>query len=345
MKLIDLHKAGTSTWLDDLSRSALTSTLPERIARQEVFGVTTNPAIFQAAITKDESYKEAIAANKHLSAEELVELLTTEDVKAACRLFRPIYEETNGVDGRVSIEVDPRLAHNTTATIEQAKRLWSLIDQPNLMIKIPATRAGIPAIEEVIASGISVNVTLIFSVARYSEVIAAYQSGIARCEDPSRVHSVASFFVSRVDTAVDKLLTDEALKGLKGKAAVANAILAYELYLEKFKDFAHNHQRPLWASTGVKDPAYRATLYVDSLIAPNTVNTMPPSTLDSVIAAQFHIQDAITPNIENAKYDLLRLAENGIDLVKITGELEADGVDKFMTSWDLLLTEVEKAKQ
>ena len=341
MKITDLHRAGTSTWLDDLSRAALTTTLPERIARKEVFGVTTNPAIFQAAITKDPSYKDAITANKHLSAEEIVEILTTEDVREACKLFRPIYEATNGVDGRVSIEVDPRLAHNKAETIQQAKRLWAIIDQPNLMIKIPATRAGLPAITEVIASGISVNVTLIFSLTRYAEVIDAYQAGIAKCAKPENVHSVASFFVSRVDSAIDKLLTDDSLKG---KAAVANARLAYELYLEKFKNFPHNHQRPLWASTGVKDPAYRNTLYVDSLIAPNTVNTMPPSTLDAVIAADAKAEDTITSNIEQAKAELLALAEVGIDLVKITDELEADGVEKFMASWEVLLTEVEKAK-
>ena len=345
MKLTDLYAAGTSAWLDDLSRAALTTTLPERIARKEVFGVTTNPAIFQAAITKDESYKSAIAASKSLSAEEIVEKLTTEDVRDACKLFRPIFDATNGVDGRVSIEVDPRLAHQTAETVAQAKRLWSIIDQPNLMIKIPATKAGLPAITEVISAGISVNVTLIFSLTRYAEVIDAYQAGIEKCSNPKNVHSVASFFVSRVDSAVDKLLTDDSLKG---KAAIANARLAYELYLEKFKNFPHNHQRPLWASTGVKDPVYRSTMYVDSLIAPNTVNTMPPATLDAVISAVIEAEDTITPNIQSAKEELLALAALGIDLNKITDELEADGVDKFMTSWDVLLdaveAEIQKAK-
>ena len=342
MKIADLHAAGTSTWLDDLSRAALTTTLPERIAKREVFGVTTNPAIFQAAITKDPSYKSAISANKHLSAEEIVELLTTEDVRTACQLFSDIYRETKGIDGRVSIEVDPRLAHDTEATIEQAKRLWQIIDQPNLMIKIPATRAGLPAITEVIASGISVNVTLIFSLSRYAEVIDAYQAGIERCANPKTVHSVASFFVSRLDSAIDKLLNNDELKG---KAAVANARLAYELYLEKFKNFPHNHQRPLWASTGVKDPAYRATLYVDTLIAPNTVNTMPPATLSAVLDADIAAKESITSNIEIAKAELLALADAGIDLNRVTNELEADGVEKFMASWETLLTEVEKAKQ
>ena len=342
MKITDLRNAGTSAWLDDLSRAALTTTLPVRIARNEVFGVTTNPAIFQSAISKDSSYKSAIEKNKHLSAEEIVELLTTEDVREACKLFRPIYDATNGVDGRVSIEVDPRLAHNTSETIAQAKRLWEIIDQPNLMIKIPATRAGLPAITEVIAAGISVNVTLIFSLTRYAEVIDAYQAGIEKCADPKMVHSVASFFVSRVDSAVDKLLTDDSLKG---KAAIANARLAYELYTEKFKNYPHNHQRPLWASTGVKDPSYRSTMYVDSLIAPNTVNTMPPTTLDAVIASVIEAEDTITPNIATAKEELLAIAELGIDLIKITDELEADGVDKFMASWDVLLAEVEKAKK
>ena len=341
MKISDLHSVGTSTWLDDLSRAALTTTLPERIARQEVYGVTTNPAIFQSAITKDPSYQSAIAANKHLSAEEIVEKLTTEDVAAACDLFRPIYEATNGVDGRVSIEVDPRLAHDTAGTITQAKHLWALINKPNLMIKIPATRAGLPAITEVIASGISVNVTLIFSLARYGEVIDAYQAGIERCANPKVVHSVASFFVSRLDTAIDKQLSDPVLKG---KAAVANARLAYELYLEKFKNYPHNHQRPLWASTGVKDPAYRPTLYVDTLIAPNTVNTMPPTTLAATIEAEFAAADSITAHIESAKADLLALANAGIDLIEVTNFLEADGVEKFMQSWEALLAEVERVK-
>ena len=341
MKISDLHSVGTSTWLDDLSRAALTTTLPERIARQEVYGVTTNPAIFQSAITKDPSYQSAIANSKHLSAEEIVEKLTTEDVAAACDLFRPIYEATNGVDGRVSIEVDPRLAHDTAGTITQAKHLWALINKPNLMIKIPATRAGLPAITEVIASGISVNVTLIFSLARYGEVIDAYQAGIERCANPKVVHSVASFFVSRLDTAIDKQLSDPVLKG---KAAVANARLAYELYLEKFKNYPHNHQRPLWASTGVKDPAYRPTLYVDTLIAPNTVNTMPPTTLAATIEAEFAAADSITAHIESAKADLLALANAGIDLIEVTNFLEADGVEKFMQSWEALLAEVERVK-
>ena len=341
MKISDLHSVGTSTWLDDLSRAALTTTLPERIARKEVYGVTTNPAIFQSAITKDPSYQSAIAANKHMSAEEIVEKLTTEDVAAACELCRPIYEATNGVDGRVSIEVDPRLAHDTAGTIAQAKHLWALINKPNLMIKIPATRAGLPAITEVIASGISVNVTLIFSLARYGEVIDAYQAGIERCVNPKVVHSVASFFVSRLDAAIDKQLSDAALKG---KAAVANARLAYELYLEKFKNYPHNHQRPLWASTGVKDPAYRPTLYVDTLIAPNTVNTMPPATLAATMEADFEAADSITANIESAKTDLLGLAEAGIDLIEVTNFLEADGVEKFMQSWEALLAEVERVK-
>ena len=341
MKISDLHSVGTSTWLDDLSRAALTNTLPERIARQEVYGVTTNPAIFQSAITKDPSYQSAIAANKHLSAEEIVEKLTTEDVAAACELFNPIYRATNGVDGRVSIEVDPRLAHDTAGTIAQAKHLWALINKPNLMIKIPATRAGLPAITEVIASGISVNVTLIFSLARYGEVIDAYQAGIERCAKPQEVHSVASFFVSRLDTAIDKQLNDSALKG---KAAVANARLAYELYLEKFKNYPHNHQRPLWASTGVKDPSYRPTLYVDTLIAKNTVNTMPPTTLAATMEAEFVAADSITSHIESAKADLLALANAGIDLVEVTNFLEADGVEKFMQSWEALLAEVERVK-
>lgn len=188
MKPVDLYRAGTSTWLDDLSRAALTTSLPERIARQEVWGVTTNPTIFQSAISKDPSYRADLASISNLSAEEIVEKLTTDDVRAACKLFRPIYDATNGIDGRVSIEVDPRLAHDTEGTIAQAKHLHQLVGEPNVMIKIPATRAGIPAITEAIAAGISINVTLIFSLTRYAEVIDAYQAGIAKCTNPQNVH-------------------------------------------------------------------------------------------------------------------------------------------------------------
>ena len=340
-----LSDLGVSIWLDDLSRDRLaTGSLADLMTTHHVVGVTSNPTIFAQALAGSSGYDADIRAMKQAgkTAEEAVFDIMITDVQGACDLLNPVFEASRGQDGRVSLEVSPLLARDTAGTIAQAKDLWRRVDRPNLMIKIPATRAGLPAISEVIASGISVNVTLIFSLSRYAEVIDAYQAGIERCSNPKQVHSVASFFVSRLDSAIDKLLTDE---NLKGKAAIANARLAYELYLEKFKDFPHNHQRPLWASTGVKDPAYRPTLYVDTLIAANTVNTMPPATLAAVQDSDFEIRDSIKSNIESAKSELLALAEAGIDLNQITNELEADGVMKFMASWETLLAEVEKVKK
>src|SRR6478735_10018273 len=285
---------GVSIWLDDLSRERITSgNLTELISTRNVSGVTTNPTIFQGAIGGGgHSYAAQIAelAAKGASVDEAIFAATTDDVRDAADIFRPVYDATKGVDGRVSIEVSPDLAHDTDATIAQAKELWATVDRPNVHIKIPATKAGLPAITEVIGSGISVNVTLIFSLERYAEVIEAYLAGLEQAKaaglDLSKIHSVASFFVSRVDTEVDKRLksvgTGEA-KGLASLAGVANARLAYELYEKEFAtdrakaltDAGANPQRPLWASTGVKDPSLPDTLYVTELVAPGTVNTMP----------------------------------------------------------------------
>jgi transaldolase len=359
----DISKAGTSIWLDDLSRAKLTGTdaqsLPSRIANSGVVGVTTNPSIFNSAITGSADYAADIAFMKSLSPEEIVKKLTTDDVRNACDLFADIYTNSSGVDGRVSIEVDPRLAHDTQNTISEGKSLWQIVDRPNLLIKVPATKAGLPAITELIASGISVNVTLIFSCLRYEEVIDAFIQGIDEAQkrgiDLSTIHSVASFFVSRIDTSVDRQLkeinTQSSLE-LLGQAAIANAVLAYELFLTKstsarwmkLKDAGAHMQRPLWASTGVKDPTYDDTRYVMDLIAPSTVNTMPQSTLDAVIDhGKFH-GNTITPAMEHSHMALAQLSKNGVSLNHITETLEVEGVAAFAKAWQALLDDVDKVR-
>ena len=360
MSVQEVSANGTSIWLDDLSRAKITSTephaLPARIKNSGVVGVTTNPSIFSAAISDAAEYAADIALMKGLSVDEVVKKLTTDDVRQACNLFTSIYEASQGVDGRVSIEVDPRLAHDTDGTIAAGKELWEIIDRPNLMIKVPATLEGLPAITALIASGINVNVTLIFSVKRYGQVIEAYMKGIEQCEDPSNVHSVASFFISRIDSSIDALLkkngSGEATE-LLGKAAIANAHLAYQLFEEKFGSDRWNplaskgahKQRPLWASTGVKDPAYDDTRYVVELIAPNTVNTMPQSTLDAVIDHGVVRGNTITANYADAVEVLKALSALGISLDQVTTELEIDGVKKFAQAWDELLENVKAAQQ
>jgi transaldolase len=360
MSVHEIASAGTSIWLDDLSRAKITSedahALPARIKNSGVVGVTTNPSIFSAAISGAAEYAADIATLKNASVDEVVKKLTTDDVRQACDLFTAIYGSSKGVDGRVSIEVDPRLAHDTEGTISAGKELWAIIDRPNLMIKVPATLEGLPAITALIAAGISVNVTLIFSVKRYGQVIEAYMKGIEQCEDPSRVHSVASFFISRIDSSVDALLkkngSPEAM-ALLGKAAIANAHLAYQLFEEKFASErwsacaatgAHK-QRPLWASTGVKDPTYADTRYVIELIAPDTVNTMPQSTLDAVIDHGVVRGNTISAHYAEAVEVLKALAAIGISLDEVTTELEIDGVKKFAQAWEELLENVKAAQK
>lgn len=360
----DIAKAGTSIWLDDLSRAKLTGTdsqsLPSRIKNSGVVGVTTNPSIFNSAITGSADYASDIASMKSQSPEEIVKKLTTDDVRQACDLFSDIYLHSAGVDGRVSIEVDPRLAHDTLSTIAEGKSLWTLVNRPNLMIKVPATLAGLPAITELIASGISVNVTLIFSCQRYEQVIDAFISGIEealkRGNDVSKIHSVASFFISRIDTSVDKelkIINSAESTVLLGQAAIANAVLAYELFLTKsataqwlkLSESGAHMQRPLWASTGVKDPAYDDTRYVMELIAADTVNTMPQATLDAVIDhGKFH-GDTITPAIEKSHVVLAQLEKIGVSLDSITDTLETDGVAAFSKAWQALLDDVDVVRR
>ena len=360
MSVQEVSASGTSIWLDDLSRAKLSGTdahsLPARIASSGVVGVTTNPSIFSAAISGAADYSADIAALQGLTVDEVVKKLTTDDVRQACDLFTEIYTSTKGVDGRVSIEVDPRLAHDTEGTIAAGKELWKIIDRPNVMIKVPATIEGLPAITELIAAGISVNVTLIFSVKRYGQVIDAYMQGIERCENPATVHSVASFFISRIDSSVDALLKSNGsaeATSLLGKAAIANAHLAYQLFEEKFSSSkwqalaakGANKQRPLWASTGVKDPAYPDTQYVVELIAPETVNTMPQSTLDALIDHGVVRGNTINGKYADAVEVLKGLSSLGISLDQVTTDLEIDGVKKFAQAWNELLENVKAAQQ
>ncbi|UYG16397.1 transaldolase [Brachybacterium huguangmaarense] len=352
-----LSDAGVSIWLDDLSRQRLNSgNLQELIDTRAVVGVTTNPSIFQSAIAGKSDYDEDIArlAGDGKGVEDVVEVLTTDDVRRACDLFEGLYDSTDGYDGRVSIEVDPRLAHDTARTVEQAKRLRGIVGRDNLHIKIPATREGLPAITETIAHGISVNVTLIFSVDRYREVIDAYLSGLERAReagiDLSTIHSVASFFVSRVDTEIDKRLDDLGAdaQALKGKAGVANARVAFGQYLEAFAserfasleaDGAHV-QRALWASTGVKNPDYSDTMYVDELVANPTVNTMPEKTLEAVADHSEPFAPLDADAAREAAAVLESVAAAGVDLDDVWEVLESEGVDKFEKAWGELLETV-----
>ncbi|MGY0022815.1 transaldolase [Streptomyces sp. cg35] len=353
--LKSLSDEGVSIWLDDLSRKRIESgNLAGLIENSHVVGVTTNPSIFQAAIGSGEGYEDQLAdlAVREVTVDEAVRMMTTADVRAAADILRPVFDATQGRDGRVSIEVDPRLAHETAATIAEAKQLAWLVDRPNVMIKIPATKAGLPAITEVIGLGISVNVTLIFSLDRYKAVMDAYLAGLEKAHrrgiDLSTIHSVASFFVSRVDAEIDKRLdkigTDEA-KGLKGRAALANARLAYEAYEQVFAtgratelEAAGAHkQRPLWASTGVKDPAYKDTLYVDELVAPGTVNTMPEGTLNATADHGEITGDTITGGYAQARTDLAAVEMLGISYDQVVQQLEDEAVAKFEISWNDLL--------
>jgi transaldolase len=350
--LAALSEAGVSVWLDDLSRDRLrTGNLQELIDTMSVVGVTTNPSIFQAALSKGDAYSAQVAelAARGADVDATIRTATTDDVREACDVLRPVWDRTDGVDGRVSIEVDPRLAHDTDQTVLQAIELWKIVDRPNRLIKIPATLAGLPAVTAVIAEGISVNVTLIFSVERHRMVMDAYLAGLEAAlkagHDLNNIYSVASFFVSRVDTEIDarleKIGTKEALE-LRGKAGVANARLAYAAYEDVFGSggrwtpLAQNGawvQRPLWASTGVKNPHYSDTLYVDQLVAPDTVNTMPEKTMQAV-ADHGHIRgNTIEGRAEESQAVFDKLTAVGIDLDDVFAHLEADGVDKFEKAW------------
>jgi transaldolase len=360
-RLQTLADAGVSIWLDDISRRRLESgNLADLVAHKHVVGVTSNPTIFAKAVQEAEDYEEQVTdlTTRGVDLEEAVRAIVTYDVRWACDVLHDVYDATSGKDGRVSLEVDPRLAHDSTATLAEARALWWMVDRPNLMIKIPATQDGLAAISDATAEGISVNVTLIFSLQRYRDVMDAYLTGLERARtngiDLSTIRSVASFFVSRVDTEVDKRLdkigTDDA-KALRSKAAVANARLAYQEFEDVFQSSrwqsletagAHK-QRPLWASTSVKDPALPDTMYVTELVAPDTVNTMPEATIDATADHADIKGDAVTCNYDDAREVLAGLDKLGISYDEVVQVIEDEGVDKFEKSWQELLDTVKEA--
>jgi transaldolase len=358
-RLQQLSDAGVSIWLDDLSRERIeTGNLADLIKQSNVVGVTTNPSIFQAALSNGERYDAQVRelAGQGADVDTTVMELTTDDVRNACDVLRPVFDRTNGVDGRVSIEVAPDLANDTEATVAQAKQLWAKVDRPNLLIKIPGTEAGWPAITEVIGAGISVNVTLIFGLEQYRQVMAAYVAGLELARDNghdlSAIHSVASFFVSRVDSEIDNRLdASGADTALKGRAGVANARLAFQAFEEFFTgdrwaslaaDGA-NLQRPLWASTGVKNPDYRDTMYVDDLVVEDTVNTMPEKTLESVADHGDIRGDQVRPHYAGAAALMAELAAAGVDYDDVIKVLIEEGVDKFVVAWNELLAAVQSS--
>ena len=357
--LKQLSDAGVAIWLDDLSRERLVSGgLAELVRDKHVVGVTTNPTIFQKAISGSSLYDDQVRdlTRRGVDVGEALRAITTYDVRWGCDVLRPCFDASDGVDGRVSIEVDPRISGDTQATVAEARGLWWMVDRPNAFIKIPATREGVPAIAQCLAEGININVTLIFSLERYGEVIDAFMDGLERARasghDISTITSVASFFVSRVDTEVDQRLdkigTDEA-KALRGKAAIANTRLAYELYEKKFDTdrwralaaAGAKPQRPLWASTSTKDPAYDDTMYVIDLVAPGTVNTMPEATLSALLDHGEFRGETVRSMYADAHKVLDDLAAAGIDYDDVVRVLEEEGVEKFEASWNELIQSIE----
>jgi transaldolase len=357
--LADLSAQGVSIWLDDISRVRLTTgNLAEFVATKHVVGVTSNPTIFQKAMEKGDAYDAQLhdLAIRGIEVGEAVRLLTAYDIRWGCDIMRPTYDATGGQDGRVSLEVDPRIAHESDQTTAEAIALWWLVDRPNAFIKIPATKAGLPSITAAIAQGVSINVTLIFGIERYGEVIDAYMTGLEQAKtngiDLSTIRSVASFFVSRVDTEIDnrleKIGSDEAL-ALRGKAGIANARLAYELYeqsiaTDRWRALAGagaHTQRPLWASTGVKNPAYDDTMYVVQLVAPDTVNTMPEATLHAIADHGQIGGPEGAAHYDEARQLFAELKTLGVDIDDVTQVLEAEGVQKFEDSWHQLRDAVQ----
>ena len=335
---------GQSPWLDNLKRGYFTDGTLQRLVDQGIRGVTSNPTIFQKAIAASSDYDEQFAeATRRLSVEDAYWELVLDDIRHACDVLRPVFDTSQGGDGFVSIEVSPALARDTEGTIRDARSLWQRVDRPNVMIKIPGTAEGLPAIRTCIGEGINVNVTLIFGIPRYAEVIDAYLAGIderkAAGDDESTVRSVASFFVSRVDVEVDrrlKAIGTEPATALLGRAAVNQAKLAYELFQQRFGGHDGNVQRPLWASTSTKDPSYPDLLYVDSLIGPDSVNTMPDATIDAFLD-HGTVACTIDQDVEGAHRGLEALAELGIDMDDVADTLEEEGVAAFSKSFDQLV--------
>ena len=358
--LEELHNLGQSFWLDYIDRDLLdTGGLKRLVDDDALRGVTSNPSIFEKALTSSASYDAALSAymneNSGASAKELFEHVGVRDIRDAADVLRPVYDQSGGADGFVSLEVSPHLAYDTAGTISEGLRLWNTVERPNLMIKVPATPQGFPAVEELIARGLNVNVTLMFSLEQYEAAARAYTRGTARLADPTHAASVSSFFVSRVDTKVDALLdaigTDEAL-ALRGKAAVANARQAFQLSLRlaeepEFRAEAARGARPqrlLWASTGTKNPAYSQTLYIDELVGPNTVNTMPPATVDAFRNVHT-VRSVIADDAQGSAKILADIAALGVDFQAVHAELLDEGVEAFVTAYDGLLEAAsEKAR-
>lgn len=360
-KLHDLHAAGQSVWIDYIRRDMLTTGSIHETITEGVRGLTSNPSIFQSAIGSSDEYdaqiRQIVSVAPHTSTEEIFEQLAVLDIQGAADALRVVYDISNAADGYVSLEVSPRLAHDTTGTIAEARRLWTWVNRPNVMIKVPATAEGIPAIEQLLGEGINVNATLMFSMDDYENVAQAFIRGVSQAADPTGIASVASFFVSRVDSSVDAALekvgSDEAL-AMRGTIAVANAKLAYARYAELFggDEFAAargrgaSPQRVLWASTSTKNPEYDDVLYVETLIGHNTVNTMPPQTLEAFLDHGEVIANSLADDVEEAAAAVARLADLDVDFDAITAELQTEGVIKFADSYaDLLATLDEKIEE
>ena len=351
--LEQLSKLGQAVWFDYIRRSFITSGELQKLVDQGVRGVTSNPAIFEKAIAGSADYDQDlnILVEAGKSVEEIYETLTLEDIRRAADILRPVYDQSNGEDGYISLEVSPTLANDTNGTVAEARRLFNELNRPNIMIKIPSTRAGIPAIETAISKGINVNVTLLFSLSHYEATAQAYIAGLGKYTasggDVSKIASVASFFVSRVDTAVDRELENLGESSLQGKIATANAKIAYARFKEifsgkrwgKLASLGARVQRPLWASTGTKNPAYSDTLYVNNLIGLDTVNTVPPATLQSFLD-HGTVSSTLEADIDEARSQLAQLAKLGIDLDAITQKLQDDGVAAFSKSFEVLMASI-----
>jgi transaldolase len=353
--MADLAEAGQAVWLDYIRRDLLEGGELGRLVAEGLRGVTSNPSIFEQAIGRSELYDGDIAgfvtAHPGAAPAEVFEHLALADIRAAADVLRPVHDDTGGRDGFISLEVDPGLAHDTEGTIAEARRLWAAVFRPNLMIKVPATPAGLPAIEALIGDGVNVNVTLIFSLAQYEAVAQAFLAGLARCDDPSKVASVASVFVSRIDSAVDALLeelgSEEAL-ALRGRTAVANAKVVHRRFGELFGDDFEAEwgrgvapQRPLWASTSTKNPTYPDLLYVEPLVGPDTVNTMPPATLEAFLDHGAVVADTVSDGLDDADRVLAELARLGIDLEAVCDRLRSDGVTAFADAFGSLLDAID----
>ena len=351
--LKSLIEVGQSVWLDFIDRELMSSGgLRQLMHADSVRGMTSNPSIFEKAITSsadyDDSLSEILNVTPKIDTKTLYETLVVEDIRSAADVLRQVYDNTGGDDGYVSLEVSPLLAHDVRGTVEEAHRLWNWVDRPNLMIKVPATSAGVAAFESLTASGLNVNVTLMFSLKHYNDIAQAYIRGLSKCEDPSKVSSVASFFISRVDSAIDDQLeangSEEALS-LRGKIAVANAKIAYARFQEVFSDSVFGRlksrgakvQRPLWAGTSTKNPCYNDVLYVEELIGPDTVNTLPPATLDA-FRDHGHVERTIDQNVSQARKQMASLHELGISFEDTAQILQLQGLAAFVKSFEALLS-------